>query len=145
MKELNERQRQMNRNKNKKKGIDAGDGTRFPVRAPPSPHSGHLDNNCSALQPKVSIVSKYDRQIDRRNFRERRAMFDKVVAFWVEGTTRWNRWKPEKVLQKNAYPCFPNVPPPPALMEKTILPEHDNNNKSDMVNGTAMGDEGEDD
>jgi hypothetical protein len=30
-------------------------------------------------------------------------------------------------------------------MEKTILPEHDNNNKSDMVNGTAMGDEGEDD
>lgn len=25
------------------------------------------------------------------------------------------------VFQKNAYPCFPNVPPPPAIYEKVIL------------------------
>lgn len=27
----------------------------------------------------------------------------------------------ERKFQKSAYPCFPNVPPPPALFEKTIL------------------------
>ncbi|EGT46013.1 CBN-TNT-3 protein [Caenorhabditis brenneri] len=81
MKELNERQRQVTRNSALKKGIDPAEvgNSRYP--------------------PKVQIVSKYDRQVDRRNFRERRSVFDK----------------------RNAHPCFPGIPPPPALYEKTIL------------------------
>ncbi|CCD63847.2 TropoNin T [Caenorhabditis elegans] len=81
MKELNERQRQVTRNSALKKGIDPAEvgNTRYPA--------------------KVQIVSKYDRQVDRRNFRERRSVFDK----------------------RNAHPCFPGVPPPPALYEKVVL------------------------
>ncbi|UMM42585.1 hypothetical protein L5515_018359 [Caenorhabditis briggsae] len=81
MKELNERQRQVTRNSALKKGIDPAEvgNSRYP--------------------PKVQIVSKYDRQVDRRNFRERRSVFDK----------------------RNAHPCFPGIPPPPALYEKIVL------------------------
>ncbi|CAD6188839.1 unnamed protein product [Caenorhabditis auriculariae] len=81
LKELNERQRQVARHAALKKGIDPAEASnsRYPA--------------------KVQIVSKYDRQIDRRNFRERRSVFD----------------------NKNGYPCFPGVPPPPAIYEKVIL------------------------
>ncbi|KAI6176615.1 Troponin T, skeletal muscle [Aphelenchoides bicaudatus] len=77
LKELNERQRQVTRNKALKKGLDPADtgNSRYP--------------------PKVSVFSKYDRQIDRRNFKERRSMYEKP----------------------NAYPCFPNVAPPPVILE----------------------------
>ncbi|KAK6766916.1 hypothetical protein RB195_026279 [Necator americanus] len=81
LKELNERQRQVARNNALKKGIDPTDAA------------------SSKYPPKVQIFSKYDRQIDRRNFMERRSMYD----------------------NKNAYPCFPGVPPPPAVYEKVIL------------------------
>ncbi|KAK6009025.1 hypothetical protein OSTOST_26088 [Ostertagia ostertagi] len=81
LKELNERQRQVARNNALKKGIDPTDAA------------------SSKYPPKVQIFSKYDRQIDRRNFIERRRVYD----------------------NKNAYPCFPGVPPPPAIFEKVIL------------------------
>uniref|UniRef100_A0A0N4Z345 Protein MGA2 n=1 Tax=Parastrongyloides trichosuri TaxID=131310 RepID=A0A0N4Z345_PARTI len=82
LKELNERQRQVARNTALKKGVDPADaGGRHP--------------------PKVCISSKYDRQTDRRSFKEKRAMFD----------------------TKYAFPCFPNVPPPPTIYEKKIKPE----------------------
>jgi len=95
LKELNERQRQVSRNKALKKGLDPGDtgNARYP--------------------PKVSISSKYDRQIDRRNFKERRSMFDK----------------------RDAYPCFPNVPPPPVILEYKL--QHGGA-------GSNMGDDGND-
>lgn len=82
LKELNERQRQINRQKLHLKGIDPNAAnSRFP--------------------PKVAIFSKYDRQIDRRNFKERKSMYDK----------------------KHAHPCFPNVPPPPTILEFKPLPD----------------------
>ncbi|WKY16021.1 hypothetical protein Q1695_001028 [Nippostrongylus brasiliensis] len=81
LKELNERQRQVARNNALKKGIDPTDAA------------------SSKYPPKVQIFSKYDRQIDRRNFTERRRVYD----------------------NKNAYPCFPGVPPPPAIFEKVIM------------------------
>ena len=74
LRELNERSRQA-RNHGTKKGADpVGDG-RHPN--------------------KISVLNKYDRQTDRRNFSERRAMYEK----------------------KDAFPCFPNVPPPPTILE----------------------------
>ncbi|KAK6750800.1 hypothetical protein RB195_002643 [Necator americanus] len=78
LKELNERSRQVARNASGKV-TDSGDtNSRHP--------------------PKVQILSKYDRQIDRRNFKERRSMYE----------------------NKNAFPCFPGMPPPPTLFEKVI-------------------------
>ncbi|PIO69184.1 hypothetical protein TELCIR_09004 [Teladorsagia circumcincta] len=59
LKELNERSRQVARNATGgKKGDVDGDG-RFP--------------------PKVQVVSKYDRQIDRRNFKERRQVYENLT------------------------------------------------------------------
>nr|CAD2199607.1 unnamed protein product [Meloidogyne enterolobii] len=58
LKELNERQRQINRQKLQSKGMD--------------PNSAN-----SRYPPKVAIFSKYDRQIDRRNFNERKSLYDK--------------------------------------------------------------------
>lgn len=80
LKELNERSRQVARANNAKNGQVSGDDTggRHP--------------------PKVQISSKYDRQIDRRNFKERRQVYENKIAF----------------------PCFPGVAPPPALYEKVI-------------------------
>ncbi|VDM54211.1 unnamed protein product [Angiostrongylus costaricensis] len=78
LKELNERSRQVARNADGRKGRDAETGGRHP--------------------PKVQVFSKYDRQIDRRNFKERRSMYE----------------------HKNAFPCFPGVPPPPTIFQKII-------------------------
>lgn len=59
MRELNERQRNATKDRHKNKGVDPADaGGRHP--------------------PKIAVVNKYDRQIDRRNFRERRSMYEKV-------------------------------------------------------------------
>jgi len=82
LKELNERQRQISRNKALKKGLD-------PNEAANSRHP-----------PKVAVVSKYDRQIDRRSFKERRVLYE----------------------VQHAIPHFPNCPPPPLEMEKIIKP-----------------------
>ncbi|VDD89444.1 unnamed protein product [Enterobius vermicularis] len=87
LRELNERQRQVARNNALKKGIDPADSA------------------SSRYPPKVSIISKYDRQSDRRNFAERRAVFE----------------------NKKAFPCFPNMPPPPTVYEKVILKLDDEN------------------
>lgn len=91
LRELNERQRQAARNKALKKGIDPADSA------------------SSKYPPKVSIISKYDRQSDRRNFSERRAVFE----------------------NKKAYPCFPNVPPPPTVYQQVILKLDNDNDEED--------------
>ncbi|CAI5451067.1 unnamed protein product [Caenorhabditis angaria] len=80
LKELNERSRQVARANNAKNGQSSNDDTggRFPA--------------------KIQVFSKYDRQIDRRNFKERRAVYENKIAF----------------------PCFPGIAPPPALYEKVI-------------------------
>jgi len=105
LKELNERQRQINRAKALKKGVNPDD-----VSAGPHP-------------PKVPVVSKYDRQIDRRSFKERRAIYS----------------------APRTYPHFPNVPPIELELVKQIKGE--TNNKSKLESGVSMdadGGEGED-
>ncbi|OQV23772.1 putative NADH dehydrogenase [ubiquinone] 1 alpha subcomplex subunit 8 [Hypsibius exemplaris] len=57
LKELNERQRQMNVKKHVAQGLDAG--------AANSPYP-----------PKVQLISKYERRTDRRTFQERKAIFE---------------------------------------------------------------------
>jgi len=58
LKELNERQRQINRNKAMSKGLDPNTaGSRYP--------------------PKISVTSKFDRQTDRRSYSERKQIYDK--------------------------------------------------------------------
>ncbi|KHJ94997.1 hypothetical protein OESDEN_05065 [Oesophagostomum dentatum] len=79
LKELNERSRQVARNAKGNQGADPADSN-------------------SRHPPKVQILSKYDRQIDRRNFKERRSVYE----------------------NRNAYPCFPGMPPPPTIFEKVI-------------------------
>jgi len=80
LKELNERQRQIARNRALKKGLD-------PNEAASSRHP-----------PKVPTINKYDRQTDRRTFREKRQLYE----------------------VNNAIPHFPNIPPPVQEMEKII-------------------------
>jgi len=57
LKELNERERQINRNKALKKGIDP-------------------DSLSGKHPPKLQVASKYERNLDRRNFGEKKYLFD---------------------------------------------------------------------
>jgi len=104
LKELNERQRQINRNKAQKKGLDPDAvNSRFP--------------------PKVAVFSKYDRQIDRRSFHERKALYDVT----------------------NAHPHFPNVPPPeaPMLKEFSRTSKEQESDREAAFNKSAYNEEAE--
>jgi len=60
-----------------------------------------LDPDAAAgrFPPKVAIASKYDRQTDRRSFKERKQIYD----------------------APRTYPHFPNVPPMAQEMKKEIF------------------------
>jgi troponin T len=59
LKELTERQRQINRNKALKKGIEPD-----------------AEGAAGRHPPKVAVASKYDRQVDRRTYTDRREIFE---------------------------------------------------------------------
>ncbi|TRO78771.1 hypothetical protein FKB34_16950, partial [Glycocaulis profundi] len=124
MKELNERQRQVARNKALKKGLDPEEAASS-VHPPKITTASKFDRQTkkgldpeeaasSVHPPKITTASKFDRQTDRRSYGDRRYLFEnpfvKPAYTLVHGTSRppaeWGRKENEELeqIRKNLEP-----------------------------------------
>lgn len=78
LKELMERQKQINRNKAHKLGLD-------------------VEDMSSNVPPKVRLASKYERKVDRRSFKDKTSLFNGGYVEYIEKTKEQN-WN-EKINQ----------------------------------------------
>ncbi|KAI1297185.1 Troponin T [Halotydeus destructor] len=101
LKELNERQRQINRNKALKKGLD------------PEAFTGKYP-------PKINTASKYERRVDRRTYVDKKGLFqggwEELYATYIEkqygerakeieekGPSKLSKWDPTNPRNKESY------------------------------------------
>lgn len=119
LKELMERQKQINKNKALKMGLDIED----------------LSTN---VPPKVRLASKYERKVDRRSFKEKTCLFD---GGYIDGITKikevqWedkvNQFK-ENHADKTVPKWDPSAPRKDVYEPGTVIYEESDEEDTDLV------------
>lgn len=131
LKELSERQRQINRNKALKKGLDP-------------------DALQGKYPPKIQVASKYERRIDRRTFSDKKGLFEggieaqneeymsknweeRMNAFKERGESKLPKWDPSNPKTKETHDARHEIEeeeelelePPPTFGEPEPSPPRD--------------------
>lgn len=119
LKELMERQKQINKNKALKMGLDIED----------------LSTN---VPPKVRLASKYERKVDRRSFREKTSLFDGGYIETIEQSKerQWedkvNQFK-ENHADKTVPKWDPSAPRKDVYEPGTVIYEESDEEDTDLV------------
>lgn len=119
MKELMERQKQINKNKALKMGLD-------------------IEDLSSNIPPKVRLASKYERKVDRRSFTEKTSLFDGGYVENIE-KSKERQWE-DKVNQfkeghadKTVPKWDPSAPRKDTYEPGTVIYEESDEEDTDLV------------
>lgn len=119
LKELLERQKQINKNKALKMGLD-------------------IEDLNSAVPPKVRLASKYERKVDRRTFKEKTSLFDggyvelledKKEKQWEEKVNHFKEGHADKHVPK----WDPSAPRKDVYEPGTVIYEESDEEDTDLV------------
>lgn len=119
LKELLERQKQINKNKALKMGLD-------------------IEDLSSTVPPKVRLASKYERKVDRRSFKEKTSLFDGGYIDDISKTKerRWadkiNEFK-ENHADKSVPKWDPSAPRKDVYEPGTVIYEESDEEDTDLV------------
>lgn len=119
LKELMERQKQINKNKALKMGLD-------------------IEDLSSNVPPKVRLASKYERKVDRRSFREKTSLFDGGYIDQLE-KVKEHQWE-DKINQfkeghadKHVPKWDPSAPRKDVYEPGTVIYEESDDEDDDLV------------